>query len=63
MARSRHLENILLATGAGPMWLPIDGAELAMDSSAFLELDDLPRQIVFIGGGSSHLSSPILPCA
>jgi glutathione reductase (NADPH) len=43
--------HIVVATGATPMPLPIDGIELAIDSSAFLELDDVPRQIVFIGGG------------
>ena len=44
-------DYIVLATGATPMPLPIDGIDLAIDSSAFLELDDLPRRIVFIGGG------------
>lgn len=44
-------DYIVLATGATPMPLPIEGIELAIDSSAFLELDDLPRRIVFIGGG------------
>ena len=42
---------IVLATGATPMPLPIDGIDLAIDSSAFMELDDLPSRIVFIGGG------------
>ena len=42
---------ILLATGATPMPLPIDGVDLAIDSSAFMELDDLPSRIIFIGGG------------
>ncbi len=42
---------IVLATGAAPMPLPIEGIEAAIDSSAFLELEDLPRRIVFIGGG------------
>ena len=42
---------IVLATGATPMPLPIEGIEHAIDSSAFLELDDLPQRIVFIGGG------------
>jgi glutathione reductase (NADPH) len=41
----------VLATGAVPMRLPIDGHELMMTSSEFLQLDDLPAQIVFIGGG------------
>jgi len=42
---------IILATGATPMTLPIHGIEHAIDSSAFLELDDLPKRIIFIGGG------------
>lgn len=41
----------VLATGATPMKLPIDGAQLMVSSSEFLELDRLPRKIVFIGGG------------
>jgi glutathione reductase (NADPH) len=42
---------IVLATGAKPMPLPIDGAEHVIDSTAFLEIEDLPQRIVFIGGG------------
>lgn len=44
-------DAIVVATGAVPMSLPIDGVELAIDSNAFLELDRLPARIVFIGGG------------
>ncbi len=33
------------------MPLPIEGAALMIDSSAFLELKRLPRRIIFIGGG------------
>ena len=42
---------IVLATGAVPMRLPIDGAQLMVTSADFLELDRLPRRIIFIGGG------------
>ncbi len=42
---------IVLATGAVPMPLPMDGADLAISSSEFMQLDQLPRRIVFIGGG------------
>ena len=42
---------IVLATGAVPMQLPIDGAQHMVTSSEFLELDRLPRRIIFIGGG------------
>jgi glutathione reductase (NADPH) len=42
---------VLIATGAVPMPLPIDGADQMITSSQFLELSELPRRIVFIGGG------------
>jgi glutathione reductase (NADPH) len=42
---------IVVATGAVPMQLPIDGAQLMITSTEFMELDRLPRRIVFIGGG------------
>jgi len=42
---------IVLATGAVPISLPIDGAELMVTSREFMELDRLPQRIVFIGGG------------
>jgi glutathione reductase (NADPH) len=42
---------IVLATGAVPMPLPIDGARSIITSSEFMELDQLPRRILFIGGG------------
>lgn len=42
---------VILATGARPMPLPFDGAGHMITSSQFLELDDLPGSIAFIGGG------------
>ena len=42
---------VILATGARPMPLPFDGAGHMITSSQFLELDDLPGAIAFIGGG------------
>jgi glutathione reductase (NADPH) len=42
---------IVLATGAVPMRLPLKGAQLMVTSSEFMELDRLPRRIIFIGGG------------
>jgi len=42
---------IVLATGAKPVSLPIDGAQHVIDSTAFLELEKLSQRIVFIGGG------------
>jgi len=42
---------ILIATGQRPADLGISGSEHLTTSDQFLELDDLPRRIVFIGGG------------
>ncbi|MDX1707380.1 MAG: NAD(P)/FAD-dependent oxidoreductase [Desulfobacterales bacterium] len=42
---------IVLATGAVPMVLPFDGGELMVTSREFMELAQLPRRIVYIGGG------------
>ena len=42
---------IVLATGAVPTQLPIDGGQHMVTSSDFLELNRLPRRIIFIGGG------------
>jgi glutathione reductase (NADPH) len=41
----------IIATGARPRQLPVPGGELAGVSDDFLYLDELPRRIVFIGGG------------
>lgn len=43
--------HVVIATGARPATLPIKGAELMTLSDAFLELDTLPKRIVFVGGG------------
>ncbi len=42
---------ILIATGATPVKLNIPGEDYVTTSDQFLELDQLPRSIVFIGGG------------
>ncbi|MGD9211291.1 MAG: NAD(P)/FAD-dependent oxidoreductase [Desulfobacteraceae bacterium] len=44
-------DYILIASGAVPMPLPIEGAEHMITSEAFLELAELPKRIVFVGGG------------
>ena len=44
-------EHIVIATGARPRDLGIPGAEFAASSSDFLDLNQLPERIVFIGGG------------
>lgn len=41
----------VLATGAKPVALPIEGAEHIATSDDFLELAKLPPRLVFIGGG------------
>lgn len=46
--QARH---VLVATGARPRPLDIPGADLLIDSTAFLQLDELPSRIVFVGGG------------
>jgi glutathione reductase (NADPH) len=43
--------HVLIATGAAPRPLGFDGADLMIDSTDFLELEELPGRIVFIGGG------------
>ncbi|MBI2328521.1 MAG: NAD(P)/FAD-dependent oxidoreductase [Chloroflexi bacterium] len=42
---------ILIASGAEPMTLGIDGEEYLKTSEQFLELDHLPGRIVLVGGG------------
>lgn len=46
--RGRHF---LIATGAVPRPIEAPGAEHLTDSTAFLELEELPRRILFVGGG------------
>ncbi len=43
--------HIVIATGAAPRTLNIPGEELLTTSDHFLELESLPKRIVFIGGG------------
>lgn len=44
-------KSIVIATGSKPRDLGIPGTELAATSTDFLELENLPERIVFIGGG------------
>ncbi len=46
--KARH---IVIAAGAEPVRLPIEGAEHLALSDDFLELESLPRHIVLVGGG------------
>lgn len=43
--------NFVIATGARPAPLGFDGEEHLIDNEGFLELDELPRRIVMVGGG------------
>ena len=43
--------NIVIATGARPRQMTIDGAELTITSDDFFSLQKLPRSIVFVGAG------------
>jgi len=43
--------HFLIATGARPRPLDFPGHEHLIDSTAFLELVDMPRRVVFVGGG------------
>lgn len=46
--QARH---ILIATGAAPAVLPIEGAEHLSTSDDFLDLEAMPDRLVFLGGG------------
>jgi glutathione reductase (NADPH) len=41
----------IIAAGATPMPLPIEGREILATSNDFLDLERLPKRITFIGGG------------
>ena len=43
--------NVVIASGARPATLGIPGEELLTTSTQFLELDQLPSRIAFVGGG------------
>jgi glutathione reductase (NADPH) len=44
-------KKVHIAVGAKPAKLPIDGFDHLITSDDFLELDNLPKRIVFVGGG------------
>lgn len=44
-------DKIVIATGAKPRKLNIEGEENLINSDAFLELEKLPDEIIFVGGG------------
>ena len=43
--------HVVIATGAKPRKLNIEGEEYSTTSDEFLELESLPRRILFVGGG------------
>lgn len=46
-----HAEKFIIANGAKPVKLSIPGEELLIDSTAFLELEKLPEDMLLVGGG------------
>ncbi len=44
-------DHFLIATGARPRPLDFPGADHLIDSTAFLDLAELPERILFVGGG------------
>ena len=44
-------DKIVIATGAKPRVLDFEGGNLAITSSDFLNLEELPKSLLFIGGG------------
>jgi glutathione reductase (NADPH) len=44
-------EKFVIANGAKPRRLSIPGEDLLIDSTAFLELEELPEDILLVGGG------------
>lgn len=43
--------HVVIATGARPRTLSFPGAELLTTSDEFMELEDLPPRVAFVGGG------------
>ena len=49
--RTVSADHIVIATGAKPAALPFPGSEHLVASDEFLYLKDLPRRLLFVGGG------------
>ena len=49
--RELTTKHVVIATGSSPRPLGIPGEDLIISSTEFLELDTLPRRIVFVGAG------------
>ncbi|MFV8225210.1 dihydrolipoyl dehydrogenase family protein [Christiangramia aquimixticola] len=46
-----NFDKLVIATGMKPMELPIPGREFPIESDDFLELEELPESMIFIGAG------------
>lgn len=46
-----HADHIIIATGGKPAPLDFPGADLLVTSDGFLDMDELPQEIVIVGGG------------
>ncbi|WP_081167904.1 dihydrolipoyl dehydrogenase family protein [Lactococcus garvieae] len=44
-------DTYIIATGARPRVLDIEGHELLLNSNQFLELEELPKHLIFLGSG------------
>ena len=58
--------SVVIATGARPATLGIPGEELLTTSTQFLELDQFPRRVAFVGGGYiafefAHIAARAVP--
>ncbi|MAT03513.1 MAG: pyridine nucleotide-disulfide oxidoreductase [Acidimicrobiaceae bacterium] len=49
--RRLEAQHIVVAAGAEPVRLGIEGEEHLIDNEAFLEMESLPRRILLVGGG------------
>ncbi|MGE4317419.1 MAG: NAD(P)/FAD-dependent oxidoreductase [Deferribacterales bacterium] len=50
-AEEYEFGKCLIGTGSRPFPLPFEGAEYVADNSVFLDMDELPDSLLFIGGG------------
>ena len=44
-------DRLVIATGGKPITPPFEGGELPLTSDDFLELESLPKSVIFLGGG------------
>lgn len=51
VAGCEQAPHIVIATGGYPTLGDIPGAELAIDSDGFFDLEDLPKRVAVVGAG------------